>query len=516
MISSDILMQEIPLQKEISDLILKLSSFQSENRKIDIIRFDNPNLVDLENISKRVAILTRFFNPVELITVDDVEKIKKNFLSLVFSEDEFNPEFTYEYSLKSLMHILKINNLSVGDIENELNELQNKLSDFKPLDQFSKLIKKLLRDKIKDELLTIKLIYGLRAKDEVVIKESLLEKYDFLMTDELYRAIKIAVDRRENKKLSYSLGAGKIDPKIVKQFKRRDLRNDPDLLRELEANSPDERKFYFNSEEIQSAFSWVLNKYYEYYEENTKQKFPNELKYAFSIDKKYSDIDVRDKSSAGMVICIPKNRILDVKKLLELIAHEIESHCRQSLNGAILFRVGGGELKVDDETLYEGLAIDAEDSLNRNLFGLPDRIPEPYYAISIMHAMKGKSFLEVFKHMYKKFLKLPELRESQDKEEISAAHAWKFTYRVFRGHISTRNEHAYAFCKDIAYFRGTILHKQLKSYRLDHINQAAIMSVKHLQTYASFGFTQQDLPFPFLNLTEKYYIEVLKERLDLL
>jgi hypothetical protein len=515
----DSLFKFMPLQPEIKELLLEMEKISESNYPLVNLDFwKQEEFKPILKIADQVAFYTKYLNPVELFTVDNVNEIKQDFLKKIGTSKEYNPQFTYQKSLSRLDKTLQENKINIKKIKFFLESSLLNLKDLSLKNWGVRYIRYFLRKKIQDELVSLDLYYGLKEKDSKKVKKALEKKYPFLLSDELLEAVFIAETAKNQDFNLYSTGSGVLDKNQIKFLKQVDLGNNLEKLQDLEKNKPENRKYYYNAEEIKEAFLWVLNKYYDYYETNFKKKIPKNLKYKFHISSIYSDIDVRDKSSSGMVICIPKDRVVDTKKLLELLSHEIESHCRQSLNGVLLFYVGGGTLKIDEETLYEGLAIDTEDRINKDIMGIPSRIPEPYYILSIKLAYEGKTFLEVFHNLKLMLLKTGELRKlsSKDAGFISDNLAWKFTYRVFRGHFDTANQEKFAMAKDMGYFRGVLLQKQLREYGLDYINSASILRTDFLKFYARFKFTEKDLPFPFLNITKQYFLEITQKRLPCL
>jgi hypothetical protein len=81
-----------------------------------------------------------------------------------------------------------------------------------------------------------------------------------------------------------------------------------------------------------------------------------------------------------------------------------------------------------------------------------------------------------------------------------------------RGHIDTSNKAKFAMAKDLAYFRGWLMDKQLRENDLGAVNESAVIASNALPLIAHFHIEEKDLPHPFLNLARKYWEEILKPK----
>jgi len=241
------------------------------------------------------------------------------------------------------------------------------------------------------------------------------------------------------------------------------------------------------------------------------------------ISDKVTSIDVRDKASDGPTIFIPKDRKIKLDELIGLVAHEIEGHARQSVNGRKLFLIGGGSLMGDNDMLYEGLGKRYEARIREKLFGDKASEPLPFFTFAVNDAEIGKSFSQIFSDQLDRRLHAnlginPDQQidvSKIDDKSLSKAkdQAWLTTYRVMRGHIDTSNPHSYALAKDLAYLRGWMLDQDLLDINAGYLNEAAVIHYKALKLIARFDLEEEDLPVPFKDVSAKYWEEVLKPKM---
>jgi hypothetical protein len=505
------LMKGIPLQKEIVHLLSHLED--REKKGISPFPLQNPS-VQTQKIAHEIASLTSFLNPVELVTIDNVSQVKHEFLENLHTKKEQNPCFSYKQSLSHLKHNLRIRSLSLPSLQEKLQTLLHTVESFPQEKNAESVLHRFLADKIRSEILTCDMVHALEEKNDTTMKETLKKKYPVSLSPEFLEAL----DRIQHSKTqdhAQTLKEGIIPREFFPKLVQKDMRNSHENLQKEIQKNPECQKYYFTAEEIQDAFLWSMKEYAQYYEQKHLSPFPQSFLYPCDISDAYSDIDVRDKSSSGPMICVPKSRIIDGKKLLELIAHEIESHWRQSVNGVLLFEVSGGALKIDDEALYEGLALNSEDTINRTLFGIPDRIPDPLYSRAYALAQEQKSFREIFHTISEILFSFAEYQKfsKTEREDMITNQAWKITYRILRGHHNTENTEGYGFGKDIGYFYGTILQKQLCEYSLDFLNEAGIFSPSQLLFVSKIDITPKDLPLPYLHITEKFFEKKMRKRM---
>lgn len=241
----------------------------------------------------------------------------------------------------------------------------------------------------------------------------------------------------------------------------------PTLLSERERFKLQHLKF--DAEEIRKYF-WRAAKMYGF--EETRP---------IKVSALATSIDVRDKSSVGPIVVIPQDRKVSGLKLLELIAHEIEGHWRDSENAqAVLPLLGGGALKASDEILYEGHAMTLESQTKLALKGLPSEAAKPWYILAIDLASKGNSFSQTASSLFSR------MRPTENDDEATYRQVWTTCLRVYRGlRNTTDNSYGYALAKDQAYFAGQILANELHANGLGYLLDFSTLSISDLVTLAA-------------------------------
>jgi len=481
---------EIPrIQASVADRANKIAYQPFEQMKADL----PPAFV---RTLERLPALTSRFNPVELYTADDVAKKKDAFIEAYSEGVRENPTFTYEQGTAALRAALAKDGTSPEAVKAELQKMRAEVEGQAVAegDGLGATMKQVILRKLDDDLATLALLEGLEGRDDTKIRDALATKYGRGVEAPLYDAAKVVYGFLVENQAHATKKQQEDAPPPKMELPA-------DLAAHLSKNET------MTAGEFKDAVDWMLGRYYATYEAKTGQAFPAELKYKVEINPAYSAIDVRDKSSEGPIIGIP-DKPRSPKKYLELLRHEIDCHARQSLNGHFMFGFGGGALKVDEETWYEGLAKTEDTELMMQMFGDDSNPTMPYYPFAIRMAEEGKSFLEVFEAM------LTLRREAGSSEKTALSNAWNTAYRVFRGHIDTANPHAYAMPKDQAYLRGWMLQHQLKERGLSHLNEAAIGPLDGPEVLSRFDFGPDDLMFPDVNLTRAYFDEVMRPKAE--
>lgn len=476
------------------------------DREIDIHEFQRVS-PELSHIAENVARISGTWNPVEIYTADpsSIDGEKQKLFEAFYKGEEYNPKFTYSYA-KDL-------DLEEGRkaLSEELTKLRhfgkkqkkfwqfwqkNRLPGKLTLDRPTRLFRAALYFKIKDDLATCDLALGLRTDNEDLVAKALARKYPG--TDQSL----------------YNLAVEGITQLIHENHENN----------KSEALLSDEEKAYleekeFDAFQIADAFRWSLDQYGMLHSPSNPKGFK------VKIDPKATSIDVRDKSVEGATVFVPQDRKMSGKTLLGIIAHEIEGHARQSLNGEKLFKLGGGKLKIDNEQLYEGLGLRYETDIKKKLFGEKEVAPRPFYVFASKMAEEGKSFYEIFKNQVELRLRialkkpmgdeLPSIEEV-DKEILEKAKddAWLTTYRIMRGHLDTSNKKAYAMNKDLGYLRGFQMDTQLKNNDLGFLNEEGIIASGALAMLAELKLSEKDMPIPFKDVATKYWEQVLKPKMQ--
>lgn len=376
---------------------------------------------------------------------------------------------------------------------------KNKLGGKQTLDRIPRLFRAALYFKIKDDLATCDLVNGIRTKNEKLISKAFRTKYPG--TDQ---AILEAATSVYNNILS------------GRSEKINSVREKGHPLTDEEQGFLKNREF--SDTDIAKAFEWALDQY------GILKTKANPKGFQVKVSKDATSIDVRDKSKEGPTVFIPEGRKSKADSVLELIAHEIEGHARQSINGERTFIVGGGKLKVDNEMLYEGLGKRYDERYRRKFFGSSSGEPLPYFTFAIATAENGGSFYEIFSQQMDLRLRariklslqasIPDRTHMDPKilDSVKQA-AWQTTYRVMRGHIDTSNKKKFAMAKDLSYLRGWLVDKQLESNGLGFLNEEGVIASGGLQLLAELKLSEDQLPLPFKDVTSRYWEEILKPQM---
>ncbi len=172
------------------------------------------------------------------------------------------------------------------------------------------------------------------------------------------------------------------------------------------------------------------------------------------IDDSRNCISVCASDEHGHSLFIPTTRKAEnLFKVIQLAAHEIETHIRHQTNCINLFMQEFGlsedaATKVSDNTLgvncpyVEGLAKMADARINRLCYGNNSGEPHPWFTLAIIHALGGDSFAQVAEWLH-----------SNGK---SLDFCFNITVRVFRGCNNTSNPHRFSRQADRSYLEGYV------------------------------------------------------------
>lgn len=447
-------------------------------------------------IAEQVAELTGTWNPVEIFTPDpeNLAAEKKKFFQAFDEGVTLEPSFHYDVAEQ----------MDVSQTRRELETLLSEVSIIDkgkkaphslPLNPQERLFRVALVAKIKDDLATCDLIEGIKQRDEARIAQAMKRKYP--SADETL--IQYAQQRYEELISPETTAEGSTEPPLLSAEQQQRL-----------------REMSFDAHQIKAAFEWALSQY------GLLRTAENPIGYAVVVSERATDIDVRDKSQNAMTVFIPANKTVSGDKLLQLMAHEIEGHCRQSINGMKMFLLGGGPYKLDGEILYEGLAKRYDESFHRRFFGKDTGIPEPWYALAVSKATEGATFSEIFQDQFQRrmhvALGIPadqELsinkKEHQEAIETAKNQAWRTTYRVMRGHVDMTNPQKFAMSKDLAYLQGWLMDQQLQQAGYGSVNEMGVIQAGGLQLLARTGVNSHDIPHPYQDVVKDYYQLLIQE-----
>lgn len=481
---------EIPSLPEVSEFV---STIEANNAPIELATELAP---ELQSVLGKINSLTGTWNPVEIYTPtpESFEKEKAKFFEAFNNNREYQPRFEYGRAQK------------IADAGLPTAKLSQLAKDVRRFDTNGEMPQRIARvgvyAKIRDDLATCMLVEGIVSGDENKIGAAMKQKYA-PPSDEL-------VDVAEQMYERMTRGET-----LFEQPKRAEPLLTAEQIQLIEETQLD-------AEEIKGAFEWMLEAYGILRSETQPDGF------SVVIDESTKYIDVRDKSTEPMTVFIPADRVDSAKKIAVLTAHEIEGHARQSTNGAKLFGIGGGGLKMDGEALYEGLAMRLEGSVGQEYFGDEASVQHPWFVLGIRDAFDGLSFAEVFNTQYERQLRVETqtpidqdidntLGIDSELQEKIMEQAWKFTYRVMRGHADMSNPEGFAMAKDTAYLQGWMQDKKLGEVGYGWVNELAVIQRGGLQLLARLGVKQSDIPHPlqegmFGRFIDEYLLPLCEEK----
>ena len=418
--------------------------------------------------------VTARINPVELLVPDQLMEERLNFLKAQAAGMPYEMHFTYRMAVENLKEALR-------DVPG-MPHAENWDTLFNKFEEFHHTIRRLKADvdhpvmealipllhaKVDDDLTAIALAKCLDEEDETGIALHLSRLYTAPSEQDCRAATSLAQVIQSQPALS---------PLMRETYFDEDHHVTP--LLEAEATG----------EDLRQVIEEAMEMYYAHVTQVWSKPLPSSSRYTIQLDPAFVSFDVRDKSSDGPVICIP-----DVPspwiRVFALCRHEIDTHVRQSLNGALLYGLGGGMLKHNEEDLYEGMAMHAEKQFLGEILGLPQIPALPYATIAYDDACQGCSFQETFEHLLSLF---PGEADTAQQER-----AWTIAYRIFRGRMDTGAGLPYGCAKDTGYLRGAILAQQLHANHLGHLLDYGIIPIELLPVHRRF---KRDLPLPYPDL----------------
>ncbi len=432
-----------------------------------------------QEVADAVTDVSGSWNAVEIYTPSRESLVaeKERFLAAHAAGRDYAPRFRYAVAEGMRMGAARRTLTALREAARTLPVRGNTLA---------KTVRTLLIAKIDDDLATCDLVDGIRLRDERRIKDALNAKYwplsrELLLADR--RAFDAAIAPRRQAKAA--LSAEEIVYLDNRMF------------------SPREAKYAF--EKVLAAYGLL-------------RRYEKDAGFRVVVSDHVTAIDVRHRSAGGPTIFLPPVR-MSAYETLYLLRHEVEGHARQSANGETLFGFGGGALTMDDETMYEGLAMRLETEFKSTWFGRVTDTSPRFYAHAVHLAERGCSFAEIFRDLLDRHLHvlcrlplaeaLPAIDDAMRAEAEGIA--WRTTYRVMRGHTDMTNAAGYAMRKDLAYKRGLLLDATLCAHGRGFINECAILAQGGLPLIGALHISERDLPYKDKNVTVRYMKELLQD-----
>jgi hypothetical protein len=442
---------------------------------------------NLLHIAHSIEEISSRWNPIEIITPTDTSIVteKSNFIEAFRKGEIYHPRFSYDLAITLAA------TMQQQKSRDELQRLLYTVKQTEPHTPEERIMRVALYSKIKDDIATVDLTEGIASGNEEMIAGAFERKYGKVHDQLVAQAVAI------------------YDEIFVSGDHDSETNTNPYL-------NCEEQQFLkgqeFDAEGLKDLFEWSLQKL-------------GITEFEVVISDKATSIDVLDKSENGPTIFIPTSRKVKGDKALELVEHEIRGHVRQSVNGYRMFRVGGGNLKFDNDTLYEGLAKRYDEAYRKDFFAENTGVPIPYFTFAVAKAETGGSFYEIFAEQFdlrlRAAIKVP-LEDSLpphdqiDPNKISKAmdSAWSTAYRVMRGHTDTSNKQGYAMAKDLSYLQGWLMDRELREHGYGIINESAVVAPGGLLMLANYQIHEADLPIKDHYLAQEYWQEVLKPKMQ--
>lgn len=475
-------MSNTPHSPEVARFLEKQRS--QDLLSVDVLKDIPPSF---REVAEKIEKISGNWNAVQIFTPDgaSVAKERAAFLEAKEKGLEYVPSFSYG----------RADSMDMEESRAALQDLLGEVRSWEPRSQVERIARVMLRAKILDDLATCDLVDGIKSKDDGLVRDAMNQKYPPL-DDALLRLDDTALEEA----IAFRKG---LRPK----------EHSPEAFSESQIETLKGRSL--DPEEQKVFFEWALSSY------GLLRTDTHPVGFRVKVDPDAQVLDVRHRSSEGPVIVIPTDRPgrdpFSMHDAILLLRHEIEGHARQTANGQALFGLGGA-LTLDDETLYEGLAMRLENDAHVRYFNEKDYDPR-FYAHAVQSAEQGKTFGAIFDDQYGRYMHVllgipldEALPVAIDPEHVTQAHyvAWRTTYRVMRGHTDMTNKHAFAMRKDIGYDRGVMLDAELLANGKGHFNEVAVIAEGGLELLAEFHLTPDDLPYKDRNLTAEL-VRALKE-----
>lgn len=436
------------------------------------------------NTLAQIAGLTGTWNLVHLYTPDQASLQAERAASreALRANKVYNPRFQYSAHEQ----------FDADTARPQLTLLWNLVDSFPRHSAADFFVFRVLKRKLYDDLATCDIVDGFRRNDEKLIAQGLGKKYPRLNESVFYYVL-ADYEQRLHRVPPATL-TGKLSPHLQQRLQEKQ----------------------YTAKEIKEAMEWVLRA-----GGLLREQTPNG--FVVVIDPAVTSIDVRDKCAGGPTVYIPADREENLAELLSLLAHEIEGHARQAINGQELLGWGGGPQRLDDEILYEGLGLRYEDAWMQTYFGSDSGGPLPFaglYYCGVLMAEKGCTFAEILADQFERAVRLDQHltpprpvpayhRLPSEVAERCFQDAWRRTYRVMRGHLTCANRYPFAMRKDLAYVLGWLVDKELQTLGLGHINEIGVLPLDMLPDLATVSINPPDVPHQFTNNTARYLEEVV-------
>lgn len=266
-------------------------------------------------------------------------------------------------------------------------------------------------------------------------------------------------------------------------------------------------KTYLNDKEIKEYFEISLEK--------ARLKKGN-FKVIIIKDAKAIDVRFNDSRYKQPVILVPKGRRVCMRKMFELITHEVGAH---AISNFYNYKLGLKGLSIGKnwEMVHEGIALLNEVELRKKILGVPDfKIKAlPFFILAMNKAKKGCNFAEIYDYIYN--LKYKEERAQgnsvKNSKKEAAFRAKSTCRRIFRGFNPKNSEKiGMYFSKDLSYLKGEIEARKMREAGVDKyiymskVDPELIPNLIRLGIYENCEIYEKEI-----NETKNVAIQIWKE-----
>ena len=339
--------------------------------------------MELQNILHELASIN--LSALKITTPSNQNDLKKAFIE-AFSRGRFtNPLFTYNLDANET----KTKRRLLTQLKDETNRAIDNIADSP-----ERLAYCLLESAIAKKLTLCDISDSIRRGDDALTK-ILVEKYFEKITDELLNVAR-------------NLASGK---SVANPYLEQTMR----IVSPERANRCIKQ---YTPEEMKEVFDYALDIY----------GLSKEWQVVVTNESRYTGITVNANDERGRIIAIPATRKPEgILKVIQLAAHEIETHVRHNANCYyLLYETCGISLPnattleyTLDSPYIEGLAKIADAITVKRCLGDESGAPHPWYVLAAQKAAEGNTFAQVAEYIYENC--------------GSPEECWKITTRIFRG-----------------------------------------------------------------------------------
>lgn len=365
--------------------------------------------MELQNILRELASIN--LSALKITTPSNQNDLKKAFIE-AFSRGRFtNPLFTYSLDANETAAKRRL----LTQLKDETDRAIDNIADSP-----ERLAYCLLKSAIAKKLTLCDVSDSILRGDDTSTKV-LIAKFYGKITDEL---LNVARDLASGKSIA-----------------------NPYLEQTMRIVSPERADFCiktYTPEEMKEVFDYALDIY----------GLSKEWQAIVTNEPRYTSITVNANDERGRIIAIPATRKPEnILKVIQLAAHEIETHVRHNANCYYLLYETCGSISLLNATTLECVALDspyteglakiADAITTKRCLGDESGAPHPWYVLAAQKAAEGNTFAQVAEYIYENCGRNPE-------------ECWKITTRTFRGCSDPSTPSGFANPNGIQYLDGYV------------------------------------------------------------